>query len=62
MPVMTVGELIKQLQGYPPEFEVMIEVNNSEAWATDVDWTSGGISTWVTITDYPVKDDDVRRG
>lgn len=50
---MNVRELVKELRAYPPDCEVMIEVHGREGWAVDVDWESGGVSSWVKIHDYP---------
>jgi hypothetical protein len=54
---MTAAELIKELKKYPLELEIRIEVMGREVLATDVDMASGGASTWLIITDYPVSHD-----
>lgn len=49
---MTVGQLIKELGTFPKELEVHIEVNGTERIAMEVDWYSGGVSSWIIINDY----------
>ena len=51
---MTAKELVKLIQQYPPELEIMMEVRGQTGIPTDVDWEVGGANAWLTITDYPV--------
>lgn len=55
---MTNTELIKLLQSFPPHMEVHMEVKGVISFPTDVDMENGGSSAWLTITDYPVHDND----
>lgn len=48
---MTIKELIRQLREWPAEWEVFAEVQGKEAPIKSVDIDSGGISTWVILSD-----------
>lgn len=55
--MMTSRELIKLLRQYP-NMEVFMEVKGVKSVPTDVDMESGGVSSWLLITDYPIMKDD----
>lgn len=50
---MIVDELIKELQTYPEDWEVHIEVNGTQSIARDVDMESSRNMVAVVIHDYP---------
>lgn len=52
---LTVGELIKELKEYPPDWEIMISVRGEETFAQNVDMETGGVSTWLIIDDFKEK-------
>lgn len=51
---MTNKDLQKLLMQYPPDIEVFIEINNHYGIPHSINWEVGGVSSWITITDYPV--------
>lgn len=50
---MTVGELIVELDKFPRETKVLMEVNNEYVAAVEgVDWVVNGLGENVVLTDY----------
>jgi hypothetical protein len=51
---MTIKDLIKELENYPSDTEIMIEIEGQRATPTNVDWeVDSDRSTKVIIHDYP---------
>lgn len=52
---MIADELIRELQTFPPDWEIHIEVDGVERVAKSVDMESGGTGVWIMITDKVIE-------
>jgi len=56
--IVTVRELIRELREFPPEWEIWMEVRGREAQLRGISTETGGVTTWVLLSDYPDKHEE----